>query len=112
MKRQSNALWPAGVCNSKYGDNISTDTHETQMQAKEVCNVLKREGFGGMRQHFPVVTWVSDMQQPPKLPDNLGCLNHDCPSHKECWRFMHGNCDGEFEPRLNSDRCDWFKEMK
>lgn len=48
---------------------------------------------------------------PHKIDDNLGCLNHECPSHKECWRFMHGNCDGEFEPRLNSDRCDWFKEI-
>lgn len=68
MKHQSNALWPAGVCSSMYGDNISTDTHPTIEHAQAVCEALEREGFGGERKHFPLRTWVSDVQQPPQLP--------------------------------------------
>lgn len=68
MKCQSNALWPKGVCSSKYGDNISIDTHSTKEQAEGVCEGLKREGFGGQREHFPLKVWVSAPQDPPKVP--------------------------------------------
>lgn len=67
---QSNALWPAGVCCSKYGDNISTDTHLTQDGALGACEILGREGFGGQRQHFPLMTWVGPVQQPPRVPED------------------------------------------
>lgn len=69
--KQSNALWPDGICSSAYGDNISTDKHSTEEAAMSVCSALEREGFGGMRQHFPIKTWVSDIQQPPQVPDNI-----------------------------------------
>lgn len=65
---QSNALWPDGVCSSMYGDNISTDTHPTERHAEAACTALEREGFGGEGKLFPLLTWVSDVQQPPRLP--------------------------------------------
>lgn len=71
-KFQSNALWPEGVCSSMYGDNISTDTHSSIEAARGVCNGLRREGFGGERKHFPLLTWISEPQQPPVVPATLG----------------------------------------
>lgn len=66
---QSNALWPAGVCSSMYGDNISTDTHATREEAEGVCRGLRREGFAGEGRHFPIRTWVSGVQDPPVIPN-------------------------------------------
>ena len=68
--RQSNALWPPGVCSSKWADNISTDKHATEAHAAAVCEMLKREGFGGERRVFPVRVWTSPVQDPPKLPED------------------------------------------
>lgn len=68
MEYQSNALWPPGVYISKYGDNISTDVHATQVEAAAVCGHLCNDGFGGERKHFPLLTWVSCVQQPPMVP--------------------------------------------
>lgn len=68
MQWQSNALWPKGVCFSMYGDNISTDVHDTEAAALGVCRMLEIEGFGGSRKHFPILTWVSPVQDPPQLP--------------------------------------------
>ena len=68
--RQSNALWPAGVCYSKWGDNISTDKHATEEQADAVCDMLKRYGFGGGRRVFPIRVGTSPIQDPPKLPED------------------------------------------
>jgi hypothetical protein len=39
-------------------ENVTTDTHDTESQAKAVCKLLEREGFSGERCHFPVKTWV------------------------------------------------------
>jgi hypothetical protein len=68
MTYQSNALWPAGVCSSQWGDNISTDTHDTLAGAAAVCNALRRYGFGGERKVFPLCVWTSQVQQPPVMP--------------------------------------------
>lgn len=69
MKNQSNALWPADVYKGMYGDSISTDTHRSEEDAQAICRALEREGFGGgERKHFPLKTWTSEEQQPPKLP--------------------------------------------
>ena len=68
MSYQSNALWPAGVCSSKWGDNISTDTHDTADQSAAVCRMLRVGGFGGERKVFPLYVWTSPVQQPPVLP--------------------------------------------
>jgi hypothetical protein len=68
MRYQSNALWPAGVCSSQWGDNISTDTHPTESHAFHVCRGLERHGWGGDGKVFPLLVWTSEVQQPPKLP--------------------------------------------
>lgn len=67
--KQSNALWPDDVYSGMYGDHISTDTHIDFESAHAVCIMLQREGFGGMRKQFPLKTWVSDIQQPPVIPE-------------------------------------------
>lgn len=67
---QSNALWPDGVCRSKWGDNISTDVHESLEHSAAVCRGLRREGFGGEGKIFPLCVWTSKVQQPPVLPEN------------------------------------------
>ena len=69
MAFQSNALWPEGVCYSKYGDNITTDEHDNEQQAKAVCELLCIGGYGGELKHFPLKTWVSPVQQPPVIPE-------------------------------------------
>lgn len=72
MACQSNALWPSGICFSKYGDDISVDVHETVEQAEAVCRGLGRDGFGGARKVFPLRTWVSEVRSPPVIPKQDG----------------------------------------
>ena len=68
--KQSNALWPKGVCGGMYGDNITTDVHPSEEHAHAVCDGLWCDGLGGERKIFPLKTWVSDVQQPPVIPDD------------------------------------------
>lgn len=55
----SHAQWPLEVYLGMYGDGISTDTHNTREGALAVCDGLRREGFGGQREHFPLRVWVT-----------------------------------------------------
>lgn len=55
----SHARWPLDVYKGADGSGVSTDTHHTQEEALNVCNVLNREGFGGQRKAFPLETWVT-----------------------------------------------------
>lgn len=72
---QSNVLWPAGVCSTAYGDNISTDTHMTRDAAMKVCRALHMDGFGGEGKVFPIVSWVSEPQTgSPRLPLSVKLL--------------------------------------
>lgn len=72
-RHQSNALWPddvrLGGYDGVYG-NISTDTHQTREQAEAVCAALERDGLGGDRKRFPLRTWVSGIERPPRMPAN------------------------------------------
>lgn len=54
----SHARWPLDVYRVDGG--VSTDTHRTREEAQHVCDALKRDGFGGQRQHFPIETWVTE----------------------------------------------------
>ncbi len=58
-----------------YGDCISTDTHDSEDEARWACRMLQREGFGGDGKVFPLRTWVSVVQQPPVIPDPTGARN-------------------------------------
>lgn len=64
---QSWAEWPDGLVNniSGEGKNNTVDCHDTEEQAKAVCSMLERNGFGGERIHFPVKTWTV-----PIYPEN------------------------------------------
>lgn len=115
---QSNALWPEGVCPGMYGDNISTDTHDTREAAVGVCGGLRREGFGGERQSFPLHVWVSDVQQPPRLPRepyrrrNAGRSKEDremnLPEGKTCADCVQcRRCCAMFGHIPTDEVCDW-----
>lgn len=62
---QSWAEWPDGLVNNTSGEgkNCSVDRHDTREQAQAVCDMLRRNGFGGERCHFPVKTWVMPVFQ-------------------------------------------------
>jgi len=68
---QSNALWESAAHLNGYDGvfgNISVDRHETKKRAEEVCQQLGQKGFRGREKNFPLRTWVSDIQNPPRLP--------------------------------------------
>jgi len=56
----SNAEWPSNVYTDMYGEHVSADIHGTKEQAEEACILLQKEGFGGMREHFPIRVWVTE----------------------------------------------------
>lgn len=43
-------------------DNKTTDDHDTEEQAKAVCAMLRRDGLGGERIHFPKRAWIEDLK--------------------------------------------------
>ena len=57
MKYKSCCQWPAGTLDG-YENDISTDTHESIEGAKAVIDLLRKNGFGGDGQIFPVKTWI------------------------------------------------------
>lgn len=60
MKYISNAQWPKTVKYLFSHDNITTDEHETREQAQAVCDMLTRDGMGGLGRVFPIKTWVEE----------------------------------------------------
>jgi len=53
---ESWARWPAGVMGKQ--EQNSMDFHDSDEQAEAVCQMLKRDGFGGNGKAFPLATWV------------------------------------------------------
>ena len=53
------AQWPDGLLSFSYEghENTTRDRHDTKEQADGVCSLLRRNGLGGERIHFPVRTW-------------------------------------------------------
>ena len=58
MNFMSVAIWPEGITYDSYGRPKSTDTHHTIEQAQAVCEMLKRDGFGGYGFAFPLQVLV------------------------------------------------------
>ena len=58
----SHARWPADVYTGIDGTSISKDKHGTPEEAHAVCERLKRDGFGGEGKHFPISTWVLEVE--------------------------------------------------
>ena len=58
---ESVAKWPKQVSTGK-DPNVSTDKHATKEQALFVCEALERDGLGGMRQVFPLETYVREIK--------------------------------------------------
>lgn len=57
MKYTSNAKWPR--MDAEYSNSeMTSDEHDSYEQAKAVCDMLDRDGFGGEGKMFPVKTWV------------------------------------------------------
>jgi len=61
-KWQSCAEWPPGHIIGADPENVTTDKHWTREEAEAVCRLLEEEGLGGERIHFPVRTWVDEIE--------------------------------------------------
>ena len=77
MSWKSFALWPSEVYTNKYGEHISEDTHATESQALAVSSMLACDGFGGDKQHFPISTWVEEVQELPASAKKLSKFIQD-----------------------------------
>jgi hypothetical protein len=53
------AEWPPGHIIGAEPPNTTHDYHATKEQAEAVCDMLRRDGLGGERCHFPVRVWVT-----------------------------------------------------
>lgn len=54
----SNVQWPEGTLG--FDNDVSTDKHRNESEARSVCDILEEEGFGGERKIFPIKTWIYD----------------------------------------------------
>ena len=57
---KSVVVWPKEVSTGNT-DNISTDIHITEDQAKQVCDAIQKEGLGGERLIFPITTYTREI---------------------------------------------------
>jgi hypothetical protein len=63
MKYKSIAVWPDTIkVGNIVGRNESSAIHNTEEQAKAVCRMLKRDGFGGEGKIFPTKTRVERIE--------------------------------------------------
>jgi len=50
------------------------------------------------------------------MADISKCQNADCPSHKECWRYICRASEyqyySDFKPEEGQDKCDYFIDAK
>lgn len=59
---KSVAVWPesSGIFD-EYGKNESSDYHDSKEQAQSICEMLEREGLGGIGKIFPILTYVETL---------------------------------------------------
>lgn len=55
---RSVAVWPDTIEVGHTGKNESDDIHSSEEQARAVCRLLKRHGFGGEGKVFPLTVRV------------------------------------------------------
>jgi hypothetical protein len=58
---ESVAKWPKEISTGNK-EELSKDKHTTEEQALAVCEALEKEGLGGERQTFPLVTYVREIK--------------------------------------------------
>lgn len=62
-KWKSIAVWPDSIkVGNIVGKNESEDIHYDEDQAYAVCRGLRRDGFGGQGQVFPISTRVEEVK--------------------------------------------------
>lgn len=66
MRYRSCAEWPPDVYTGFDGSHVSTDEHETHVEAHAVTVLIRRHGFGGNGTKKPIRTWVEEIPEPPK----------------------------------------------
>ncbi len=66
MSWTSNAQWPIGSICQRRANDKTTDTHDTEAQARAVCRMLESDGLGGEGKVFPLRTWVENMSNAPR----------------------------------------------
>lgn len=62
MSWKSIAIWPPGTCHNAMGSDESDDLHDTEEQALAICRMLRRHGFGGDGNVFPISTRVEEVK--------------------------------------------------
>lgn len=60
-KFASVALWPEGIMDDIWGQNLSTDTHDEEGMARHVCKALSEHGYGGFGVR-PLKVWTIDLE--------------------------------------------------
>ena len=65
QKWKSQAWWTSECCPSI--GNYSEDTHWTKEEAEAVISLLYKDGFGGNRKFFPVMTRVEPVEDEVQL---------------------------------------------
>jgi hypothetical protein len=63
---RSCAYWPPGTMYD--GSTVTTDLHGDEKSARGVTELLRRNGFGGNHEFYPIVVWVEDIKKKPKPP--------------------------------------------
>lgn len=121
MSWKSFAEWreEAGHYLSEAGPRISTDTHETEDQARAVCEILQRDGFGGLGKIFPKRTWVEEVAESGTRgarPSDESKLKFTTQQIEEATSAVYQAirqlrcCHGDYEPRWEIAPVD-AKEM-
>lgn len=61
-KWRSIAVWPEGVIIASTGKSESSDIHDSREAAEAACRRLRRDGFGGNGEHFPLSLRVEPVE--------------------------------------------------
>lgn len=71
MKWLSVARWPRPEVRLGTHNNMSTDEHDTEGQARAVVHLLQTRGFGGEGKIFPVEAYVKPANEAVNAGDEI-----------------------------------------
>ncbi len=70
MRYRSFAQWPEGHVYTvpPLAPNTTDDSHDSKEMAEGVCRLLEKDGLGGEKIHFPVMTWIEPEDHRVEVP--------------------------------------------
>ena len=81
---RSHARWEDGtIAFSNDGSQVTTDDHYSEEEAKGVCLMLERDGYGGDNKLYPVETWVAPIPFEEEYPEEAQTLADLCTERAE-----------------------------